>query len=52
MWLSKKLKNVLSKSKTLPEGVLLNHFETEKMVNNSISTVEKNLLEGAHVLLF
>ena len=39
--------------KTLPEGVILEPFlDRTKMVNNSISTVEKNLLEGALIVLF
>ncbi len=39
--------------KTLPEGVILEPFlDRTKMVNNSISTVETNLLEGALIVLF
>ncbi|MCC6818861.1 MAG: efflux RND transporter permease subunit, partial [Bacteroidia bacterium] len=39
--------------KTLPEGVLLEPFlDRTKMVNNAISTVEKNLLEGALIVIF
>lgn len=39
--------------KTLPEGVIVEPFlDRTKMVNNSISTVEKNLLEGALIVLF
>ncbi|MFV8326912.1 CusA/CzcA family heavy metal efflux RND transporter [Flavobacterium sp. ZS1P14] len=39
--------------KTLPEGVVVEPFlDRTKMVNNSISTVEKNLLEGALIVLF
>ncbi len=39
--------------KTLPEGVLIDPFlDRTKMVNNSISTVSKNLLEGALIVIF
>ncbi|MFV5703193.1 CusA/CzcA family heavy metal efflux RND transporter [Flavobacterium sp. XS2P12] len=39
--------------KTLPEGVILEPFlDRTKMVNNSISTVGTNLLEGALIVLF
>jgi len=39
--------------KTLPEGVVLEPFlDRTKMVNNAISTVEKNLLEGALIVVF
>lgn len=39
--------------KTLPEGVLLEPFlDRSKMVNNAIGTVEKNLLEGALIVVF
>ncbi len=38
--------------KTLPEGVILEPFlDRTKMVNNSISTVGKNLIEGAIIVL-
>ena len=38
--------------KTLPEGVVIDPFmDRTKMVNNSIRTVEKNLLEGAAIVL-
>jgi cobalt-zinc-cadmium resistance protein CzcA len=38
--------------KTLPEGVIVEPFlDRTKMVNNSISTVEKNLLEGALIVI-
>ena len=38
--------------KTLPEGVVVEAFlDRTKMVNNSISTVGKNLLEGALIVL-
>ena len=38
--------------KTLPEGVILEPFlDRTKMVNSSISTVGKNLLEGAIIVL-
>jgi heavy metal efflux system protein len=37
---------------TLPEGVMIEPFlDRTKMVNNAISTVEKNLLEGALIVL-
>lgn len=37
---------------TLPEGILIEPFlDRTKMVNNAISTVEKNLLEGALIVL-
>ncbi len=39
--------------KTMPEGVLIDPFlDRTKMVNNSISTVSKNLLEGALIVVF
>ncbi|WP_367753843.1 CusA/CzcA family heavy metal efflux RND transporter [Flavobacterium sp. WC2430] len=38
--------------KTLPEGVIVEPFlDRTKMVNNSISTVGKNLIEGALIVL-
>ncbi|SHL11579.1 CusA/CzcA family heavy metal efflux RND transporter [Flavobacterium xanthum] len=43
---------VLQIQKTLPEGVVIEPFlDRTKMVNNSISTVGKNLLEGAIIVL-
>jgi heavy metal efflux system protein len=39
--------------KTLPEGVEIEAFlDRTKMVNNAIGTVEKNLFEGALIVLF
>jgi cobalt-zinc-cadmium resistance protein CzcA len=39
--------------KTLPEGVTIEPFlDRTKMVNNAIGTVEKNLLEGALIVIF
>ena len=39
--------------KTLPKGVVIEPFlDRTKMVNNAISTVEKNLLEGALIVVF
>jgi heavy metal efflux system protein len=39
--------------KTLPEGVEIEPFlDRTKMVNNAIGTVEKNLLEGALIVVF
>ncbi|HTO14961.1 MAG TPA: CusA/CzcA family heavy metal efflux RND transporter [Edaphocola sp.] len=39
--------------KTLPEGVIIEPFlDRTKMVNNAISTVEKNLMEGALIVVF
>jgi cobalt-zinc-cadmium resistance protein CzcA len=39
--------------KTLPEGVIIEPFlDRTKMVNNAISTVEQNLLEGALIVIF
>jgi len=39
--------------KTLPEGVEIEPFlDRTKMVNNAISTVEKNLIEGALIVVF
>lgn len=39
--------------KTLPEGIIVETFlERTKMVNNSISTVTKNLVEGALIVVF
>ncbi|NCI52025.1 CusA/CzcA family heavy metal efflux RND transporter [Sediminibacterium roseum] len=39
--------------KTLPEGVIIDPFiDRTKMVNHSISTVSKNLMEGALIVIF
>lgn len=39
--------------KTLPEGVIIEPFlDRTKMVENAIGTVEKNLLEGALIVVF
>ncbi len=39
--------------KTLPEGVVIEPFlDRTKMVNNAISTVEQNLMEGALIVIF
>lgn len=39
--------------KTLPEGVVIEAFlDRTKMVNNAIGTAEKNLLEGALIVVF
>jgi cobalt-zinc-cadmium resistance protein CzcA len=39
--------------KTLPEGIVIDAFlDRTKMVNNAIGTVEKNLLEGALIVVF
>lgn len=39
--------------KILPEGVVIEPFlDRTKMVNNAISTVEKNLMEGALIVVF
>lgn len=39
--------------KTLPEGLVIEPFlDRTKMVNNAISTIEKNLLEGALIVIF
>lgn len=39
--------------KTLPKGVIIEPFlDRTKMVNNAISTVTKNLLEGALIVVF
>lgn len=50
----KKIKERIEQiQKTLPDGVIVEPFlDRTKMVNNSISTVEKNLLEGALIVLF
>ncbi|MBN9295716.1 MAG: CusA/CzcA family heavy metal efflux RND transporter [Filimonas sp.] len=54
---SKIIKNIKERikqiEKTLPEGVVIEPFlDRSKMVNNAISTVEKNLLEGALIVVF
>lgn len=51
------IKNVKAKiaaiQKTLPEGVVIEPFlDRTKMVNNAIHTVEKNLAEGAIIVVF
>lgn len=39
--------------KTLPEGVMVDAFlDRTKMVNNSITTVTRNLMEGALIVIF
>jgi cobalt-zinc-cadmium resistance protein CzcA len=39
--------------KTLPEGVVIEpYLDRTKMVNNAISTVSKNLMEGALIVIF
>jgi heavy metal efflux system protein len=39
--------------KTVPEGVVIEPFlDRTKMVNNAIGTVEKNLIEGALIVVF
>lgn len=54
---SKVIKNVKEKieqiTSTLPEGVIVEPFlDRTKMVNNAINTVEKNLMEGALIVIF
>ncbi len=54
---SEVIKNVKDRvaqiQKTLPEGVIIEPFlDRTKMVNNAIGTVEKNLLEGALIVIF
>ena len=51
------IKNVKEKiaqiQKTLPKGVVIEPFlDRTKMVNNAIGTVEKNLTEGALIVVF
>lgn len=51
------IKNVKAKmeaiQKTLPEGIVIEPFlDRTKMVNNAISTVETNLMEGALIVVF
>lgn len=54
---SEVIKNVKTRIRqiqaTLPEGVVIEPFlDRTKMVNNAIGTVEKNLLEGALIVVF
>ena len=54
---SEVIKNVKDRitqiQKTLPEGVVIEPFlDRTKMVNNAISTVETNLMEGALIVIF
>jgi cobalt-zinc-cadmium resistance protein CzcA len=54
---SEVIKNVKERiaqiQKTLPEGIMIEPFlDRTKMVNNAISTVTKNLLEGALIVVF
>jgi cobalt-zinc-cadmium resistance protein CzcA len=54
---SKVIKNVKARieqiKKTLPQGVTVEPFlDRTKMVNNAIGTVEKNLAEGAVIVVF
>lgn len=50
----KNIKNRIDQiQKTLPEGVMIDAFlDRTKMVNNAIGTVERNLLEGALIVVF
>lgn len=50
----KKVKSRIDEiQKTLPEGVKIEPFlDRTKMVNNAIGTVEKNLVEGALIVVF
>jgi heavy metal efflux system protein len=50
----KKVKErIVSIQKTLPEGVVIEPFlDRTKMVNNAIGTVERNLMEGALIVIF
>ncbi len=53
---SEVIKNVKARvdqiQKTLPEGVVIEPFlDRTKMVNNAISTVERNLMEGALIVV-
>lgn len=46
-------KRIAEIQKTLPEGVVIDAFlDRTKMVNNSIHTVTKNLMEGALIVVF
>ncbi|MFC3560322.1 CusA/CzcA family heavy metal efflux RND transporter [Pedobacter jamesrossensis] len=54
---SEVIKNVKDRiaqiQKTLPKGVVIEPFlDRTKMVNNAIGTVEKNLMEGALIVVF
>ena len=54
---SEVIKNVKERiaqiQKTLPEGVVIEPFlDRTKMVDNAIGTVEKNLIEGALIVIF
>ena len=54
---SEVIKNVKERiaqiQKTLPDGVVIEPFlDRTKMVNNAIGTVEKNLVEGALIVIF
>ncbi len=54
---SQVIKNVKERivqiQKTMPEGVVIEPFlDRTKMVNNAIGTVERNLLEGALIVVF
>ncbi|MBL0881841.1 MAG: CusA/CzcA family heavy metal efflux RND transporter [Chitinophagaceae bacterium] len=54
---NKVIRNIKEKIKqietSLPEGVMIDPFlDRTKMVNNAIGTVEKNLLEGALIVVF
>ncbi|MDB5277350.1 MAG: CusA/CzcA family heavy metal efflux transporter [Ferruginibacter sp.] len=45
--------SIVQIQKTLPEGVMIDPFlDRTKMVNNSISTVTRNLMEGALIVIF
>ena len=50
----KNIKNRIAEiQKTLPEGVIIEPFlDRTKMVNNAISTVNTNLIEGALIVVF
>ncbi len=50
----KNVKNRIAQiQKTLPQGVIIEPFlDRTKMVNNAIGTVERNLMEGALIVVF
>ncbi|MEQ1554884.1 MAG: CusA/CzcA family heavy metal efflux RND transporter, partial [Ferruginibacter sp.] len=44
---------IIQIQKTMPDGVIIEPFlDRTKMVNNAIGTVEKNLMEGALIVVF
>jgi len=53
-WVIRKVKERIARiQKTLPEGVVIDaYLDRTRLVNNAISTVSRNLIEGALIVIF